>query len=173
MQANPIGGISIRHSILTGASSSVLPPVSIQGKPYHLNSKTYVMGIINLTPDSFSSDGLYGRSDYIDRAVQQAKEMVDAGAEQKVFAEMWGYVPQGMNVPASPRGKVFNIATLIPAKTKVYRYRGSLTTPPCAENVLWSVAADKMTFSKEQIDAFRMRYKNNARPIQKRSTLAH
>ncbi|HEX7712381.1 MAG TPA: dihydropteroate synthase [Bacillota bacterium] len=46
-----------------------------------MNSKTYVMGIINLTPDSFSSDGLYGRSDYIDRAVQQAKEMVDAGAD--------------------------------------------------------------------------------------------
>lgn len=60
---------------------SVLPPVWIQGKPYYLDSKTYVMGIINLTPDSFSSDGLYSRSNYIDLAVQQAREMVDAGAD--------------------------------------------------------------------------------------------
>lgn len=99
--------------------------------------------------------------------------MVEAGAESKVFADMWGYVPQGKNLPASPRNKAFNISTLVPAKTKVYRYRGSDTTPPCDENVLWSIATQKMTLSKEQIEAFRMRYKNNARPIQKGSTAAH
>ena len=52
----------------------------------------------------------------------------------------------------SPRNKLFNIASLLPAKPKVYRYRGSLTTPPCSENVLWSVAADKINLSSEQIE---------------------
>lgn len=99
--------------------------------------------------------------------------MVEQGKEQKVFGEMWGFVPQAVNKPASPRGKVFNIATLLPSKLNVYRYRGSLTTPPCSENVLWSVAAEKMTMSKEQIDAFRLRYKDNARPIQKFRGTAH
>ena len=99
--------------------------------------------------------------------------MIETGAEHKAFKEMWNFVPQSRDKPASARDKVFNIASLVPAKTKVYRYRGSLTTPPCSENVLWSVASEKMTMSKEQIDAFRLRYKNNARPIQTKANFAH
>ena len=95
--------------------------------------------------------------------------MVEAGAEQKVMGELLGYVPQGINLPSSPRGKVFNIASIIPSKLKVYRYRGSLTTPPCSENVLWSLASEKISLSTAQIESFKTRYKNNARPVQKRS----
>jgi dihydropteroate synthase len=40
--------------------------------------KTYVMGIINVTPDSFSGDGL-GQD--VDAAVQQARAFVEAGAD--------------------------------------------------------------------------------------------
>lgn len=39
--------------------------------------KTYVMGILNLTPDSFSDGGSY---DGIEEAVRRAKEMVEEGA---------------------------------------------------------------------------------------------
>ena len=48
---------------------------------YDLKARTYIMGIINLTPDSFSDDGLYGRPNYIDLALQQAEEMIAAGAD--------------------------------------------------------------------------------------------
>ena len=41
-------------------------------------SRTYVMGIINVTPDSFSGDGL---SDNPDQAVALAKKMADDGAD--------------------------------------------------------------------------------------------
>jgi len=40
--------------------------------------KTKIMGILNLTPDSFSHDGLAGN---LDSAVEQAKSMVKEGAE--------------------------------------------------------------------------------------------
>ncbi len=95
--------------------------------------------------------------------------MVEPGQEQKTFGELWGFVPQGVNLPASPRNQLFNIASLMPKAPKVYRYRGSLTTPPCSENVLWSVADESIRFSSAQIEAFKTRYKNNARPLQKRS----
>ena len=39
---------------------------------------TYVMGILNVTPDSFS-DG--GRFDSIDAALKHTQQMVDAGAD--------------------------------------------------------------------------------------------
>lgn len=94
--------------------------------------------------------------------------MVEPGKEQKTFSEMWSYVPEALKTPATPRNKLFNILSLMPERPKVYRYRGSLTTPPCSENVLWSVAADKINLSPAQIEAFKNRYKINARPLQKR-----
>ncbi|HHV28989.1 dihydropteroate synthase [Acetivibrio mesophilus] len=43
-----------------------------------IDEKTYVMGILNVTPDSFSDGGQYIK---IDSAIKRAKEMVDAGAD--------------------------------------------------------------------------------------------
>ncbi|XP_022144656.1 alpha carbonic anhydrase 1, chloroplastic [Momordica charantia] len=53
---------------------------------------------------------------------------------------------------------------------KYYRYVGSLTTPPCSENVIWSILGKVRTISKEQVEALKApldsAYKNNARPAQ-------
>ncbi len=43
--------------------------------------RTYVMGILNLTPDSFSGDGLVDGEDLTTRALAQAGEFLDAGAD--------------------------------------------------------------------------------------------
>lgn len=43
--------------------------------------RTYVMGIINVTPDSFSGDGLLANTDVIQAAIEQAKRFVAAGAD--------------------------------------------------------------------------------------------
>ncbi len=44
-------------------------------------SRTYIMGIINLTPDSFSGDGLMDGSDIIKNALRQAMQFVSEGAD--------------------------------------------------------------------------------------------
>ncbi len=45
-------------------------------------SRTYVMGILNVTPDSFSGDGLRVEAKgALDRAMAQARDFVDAGAD--------------------------------------------------------------------------------------------
>lgn len=56
------------------------PPIYVKGQVYDWR-RTYIMGIINLTPDSFSQDGLYSRANYIDRALAQAEQMVKDGAD--------------------------------------------------------------------------------------------
>jgi dihydropteroate synthase len=43
--------------------------------------RTYVMGIINITPDSFSGDGLLTQDDYIQAAVDQARQFIADGAD--------------------------------------------------------------------------------------------
>ena len=44
-------------------------------------TRTYVMGILNVTPDSFSGDGLIGEGEALERAVAQAGRFVAAGAD--------------------------------------------------------------------------------------------
>jgi dihydropteroate synthase len=47
-------------------------------KQYDLSARTYVMGILNVTPDSFSDGGRFLSAD---RAVEKALEMVEEGAD--------------------------------------------------------------------------------------------
>ncbi|MDW8270735.1 MAG: dihydropteroate synthase, partial [Anaerolineae bacterium] len=44
-------------------------------------SRTYIMGILNLTPDSFSGDGLLNQADFVAAALAQAQAMLDEGAD--------------------------------------------------------------------------------------------
>ena len=48
---------------------------------FNWGNRTYIMGILNVTPDSFSGDGLLPREDTIQRAVAQAREFAAAGAD--------------------------------------------------------------------------------------------
>lgn len=44
-------------------------------------SRTHVMGIINVTPDSFSGDGLMSAPDTVKAAVEQAQRFIEAGVD--------------------------------------------------------------------------------------------
>jgi len=56
---------------------------------------------------------------------------------------------------------------LLPEDTAhYYHYIGSLTTPPCSENVQWYLLKTPSTASKDQIEAFRKYYVDNERPVQ-------
>lgn len=51
---------------------------SYNGFDFTFGQKTYVMGILNVTPDSFSDGGIHYT---LDRAVARAREMVEEGAD--------------------------------------------------------------------------------------------
>lgn len=44
-------------------------------------SRTFIMGVINVTPDSFSGDGLADRVDPVESALEQARGFATAGAD--------------------------------------------------------------------------------------------
>jgi len=48
---------------------------------FHWGSRTYVMGILNITPDSFSGDGILSRRDALHAAVEQARDFLASGAD--------------------------------------------------------------------------------------------
>ena len=45
------------------------------------HTRTTIMGILNITPDSFSGDGLWGEEDVLAAAVAQAQQFVSDGAD--------------------------------------------------------------------------------------------
>jgi carbonic anhydrase len=47
-----------------------------------------------------------------------------------------------------------------------FSYLGSLTTPPCTEDVRWLVVDEPVTLSSEQLRAFTDAYEGNSRPAQ-------
>ncbi|TFW30121.1 carbonic anhydrase [Massilia horti] len=57
-------------------------------------------------------------------------------------------------------------AGLLPANRAYYTYVGSLTTPPCKEEVRWLVLKTPNELSASQLNAFRKLYKMDARPVQ-------
>jgi len=49
----------------------------------------------------------------------------------------------------------------------VFRYSGSLTTPPCSENVAWILQKNILSCTKDQVDVFRQAIPfENVRPVQ-------
>ena len=52
--------------------------MKIGKKEFDINNKTYIMGILNVTPDSFSDGGKY---DHMDAALYHAEEMIKEGAD--------------------------------------------------------------------------------------------
>ena len=71
------------------ASASGIPerpprPITLRGAAFAWGTRTFVMGILNVTPDSFSGDGLItvGGSDAaLARAMEQARTMAADGAD--------------------------------------------------------------------------------------------
>lgn len=55
--------------------------MSVANFPLVWGQRTYVMGILNVTPDSFSGDGLLQRQDLTAAALEQARAFAAAGAD--------------------------------------------------------------------------------------------
>lgn len=75
------------------------------------------------------------------------------------------------NLPAKEGGvkkldAPFNLDAMLPANRAYYRFAGSLTKPPCSEDVSWHVLKSPVEVSASQIAVFRKRYAMNARPVQ-------
>ncbi len=87
---------------------------------------------------------------------------VEEGPASSVFAK----ILSEENEAKQPGGPGLDPAALFPQNAGVYSYRGSLTTPPCTEGVLWLVLDRPVSFSREQIETLVGRIGASARPVQ-------
>jgi carbonic anhydrase len=60
----------------------------------------------------------------------------------------------------------FNPADILPVDPTYFFYMGSLTEPPCTEDVKWYVMKSPLEISFAQLDAFKKLFRMNARYTQ-------
>ncbi|MDP2751872.1 MAG: carbonic anhydrase family protein [Rhodocyclaceae bacterium] len=94
--------------------------------------------------------------------------LLEKGTEHPVIQALWNNMPLESGQDVEPAGLAIDVSHLLPPpeKRSYFTYMGSLTTPPCTENVLWMVLRQPVQISKEQIAVFSRLYPNNVRPIQ-------
>ncbi len=90
---------------------------------------------------------------------------LDAGPENRLFKTLWENLPKEKGKEYSPAVTI-NALDLIPRSKGYYLFAGSLTTPPCSEDVTWFVLKTPVQLSADQIARFARYYPMNARPIQ-------
>jgi len=91
---------------------------------------------------------------------------IEQGAHNKAFDPIWSNLPRTAGGESHLDNVTVDVDQLLPRKSAVYRYDGSLTTPPCSEGVKWMVMATPIQLSAEQIGAFRGVIDGNSRPVQ-------
>lgn len=82
------------------------------------------------------------------------------------LAELWSVMPYEMNGQPYEMNQTIDLLEVLPDDLEVFRYSGSLTTPPCTEGVTWIIFEDPIEMSVVQIEAFAKIYSQNNRPIQ-------
>ena len=118
-----------------------------------INGKTYDMSVHLVHKD-------------YDGSTAVVAVLLERGTEHPVIQTLWNHMPLEVGMEVMPPEAVIDLAGLLPDRRDYYTYMGSLTTPPCTEDVLWMVLKTPMQVSTQQIGIFARLYPNNARPIQ-------
>jgi carbonic anhydrase len=90
--------------------------------------------------------------------------MIKNGDQNDAFQDFIDKIPRQANKPV--KVGPFSADRILPAQGFYYAYEGSLTTPPCSENVKWIVMKQPIEMSSRQITALSNITGSNARPTQ-------
>jgi carbonic anhydrase len=91
--------------------------------------------------------------------------LLEKGTENPTIQTLWNNMPLEVDQDVTPSVAI-DLNALLPENRAYYTYMGSLTTPPCTEDVLWMVFKQPMPVSADQVGIFSRLYRNNARPVQ-------
>ncbi len=91
--------------------------------------------------------------------------MVRQGKEHSLIKDIWTVMPEKAGESVKVDVKI-NAKGILPKDRSYYAYSGSLTIPPCSEDVTWIIMKESIEVSSEQISRFRELYDVNSRPVQ-------
>lgn len=179
---------------ITGAKKADLSPIQVDYKPspLHIIDNGHTI-MINYAPGSSirvgdkqyqlkqfhfhrpSEEEINGKSYDMSLHLVHADEqgnlavvavLLQSGADNAQIRELWSDLPHQKEHEEQFDSVQINAKALLPSELAYYTFTGSLTTPPCTENVTWFVLEQPVTVSAEEIQQFEKLYRHNARPIE-------
>lgn len=148
------------------------------GNTLKIGGKTYTLAQFHFhTPSENFLDGEQYPLEMhlVHRAADNSLAVVgvffDEGASSPELQKIIAAAPVAEGAHGS--APAFHLNALIPSG-RIFRFSGSLTTPPCSEQVAWHVAGVRKTASLAQLAAFTARFSGhdfpggNRRPVQAR-----
>jgi carbonic anhydrase len=172
----------------------VLPPISFhyQPSPLHIIDNGHTIQV-NYAPGSFilvgekkyalrqfhfhrpSEEKINGRSfDMTVHLVHMDENgklavvavLLQEGSDNPLVRELWTDLPREKEKEELFEKVQIDISQILPSDRSYYTFSGSLTTPPCSEDVTWFVLKVSVTISAAEINQFSQLYRNDARPSQ-------
>lgn len=92
--------------------------------------------------------------------------LLEKGTENPVIQAALNNLPLESGGEVAPPGLTIDASLLLPTNKNYFTFMGSLTHPPCTEDVLWMVIKQPQQVSPEQLSILQRLYKPNARPVQ-------
>jgi carbonic anhydrase len=92
--------------------------------------------------------------------------LLDGGGRNAMIDAIWNHLPGEKEKEAVVSGVSVDASELLPNDHGYYTFQGSLTTPPCSEDVTWLVLKSPLGIANDEIEHFGTLFPMNARPTQ-------
>ncbi|GGF27470.1 carbonic anhydrase [Halobacillus andaensis] len=92
--------------------------------------------------------------------------MIEEGEENNTLSDLWDQLPSEETEEDVNIEEPVDLQALLPEDQTTFQYEGSLTTPPCTEEVKWMLFEEPIEMSEDQIQDFKKIYHENHRPEQ-------
>jgi len=143
------------HLMLNGHRYELIQGHFHSPSEHTLNGETFPMELHLVHVDAFNHLAVVGIP-------------IRTGKVNALFKEVFEHMPTKAGEHYIPKESGLNLKPILPKEPGFlhYLYLGSLTTPPCTENVQWLVMETPLEMSRSQIDRFVKVVGENARPVQ-------
>jgi carbonic anhydrase len=92
--------------------------------------------------------------------------LLEHGQDNPLVHELWNDLPKEKEKEELLDNVQIDVTQMLPADHGYYTFSGSLTTPPCSENVTWFVLKHPVSVTSAEISQFSKLYRHDARPTQ-------
>jgi dihydropteroate synthase len=149
-------------------------------------ARTYVMGILNITPDSFSGDGIIAKGDAVKGAIEQARSFLKSGAD---ILDVGGESTRPGSEPLDAEAEMGRVIPVVEALSKEFpdalisidTYKATvaetaLKTGAQIVNDVWALRADPAlagVVAKHNVPVILMHNRSNPASVEVRTQLGN
>ena len=144
-----------------------------EGSTFTVSGKVYQLKQFHFhTPSEHTIDGQHFplETHFVHQSEDESLAVVGVlfkeGSENPSFASIIANLPQTKGESKQLEDEILQLHLHVPQDNGAYFYSGSLTTPPCSEDVQWLVLRAHPNLAAEQIEAISSVIGPNNRPVQ-------